>query len=138
MMTVQVPAGMVPGMMLQVAAPDGAPVQFQIPPGATPGTMLNIPVPIAAAPPVPDTFVKPQQSYPVAQPVVVGAAPQYGVAPQTVVMTTTTTTTQNNATPMRTESYCGPLSWFIGICFFWPIVFCPVDQRQVPMRQVQG
>lgn len=122
MMSVQVPAGMEQGMMLQVNAPDGTPVQFQIPPGAKPGTMLNIPLPTAE-------YVPPQQLYPIAQPVVASAAPR------AVVMTTTTTTTvQNGVQPMRTESYCGPLSWFVGICFFWPIVFCPIDQRQVPMR----
>ena len=137
MLSVQVPAGMEQGMMLQVNAPDGTPVQFQIPPGAKPGTMLNIPLPTAE-------YVPPQQLYPIAQPVVASAAPR------AVVMTTTTTTTVatgqgvahehdvSRATailqPMRTVSYCGPLSWFVGICFFWPIVFCPIDQRQVPMR----
>ena len=33
---------------------------------------------------------------------------------------------------MVTEKYCGPVSWCIG-CFICPlIVFCPVDERQVP------
>ena len=33
---------------------------------------------------------------------------------------------------MVTEKYCGPASWCIG-CFICPlIVFCPVDEHQVP------
>mgnify|MGYP003327718481 CR=1 FL=1 len=29
----------------------------------------------------------------------------------------------------RQMNYCGPITWLIGIFFFWCIVFCPVDTR---------
>ena len=29
----------------------------------------------------------------------------------------------------RQMNYCGPITWLIGIFFFWCIVCCPVDTR---------
>lgn len=31
------------------------------------------------------------------------------------------------------EKYCGPITWVIGLCLFWPVVCCPCDNRMVYM-----
>ena len=93
--------------------------------------------PMAAAQPIQPGMVKPQvvgyqqpvqQGYP--QPMVQQGYPQ----------TTTTVITMGGggqqpppgAPPggvWRQMNYCGPVTWLIGIFFFWCIVFCPVDTR---------
>jgi hypothetical protein len=33
----------------------------------------------------------------------------------------------------RTEKYCGPITWLIGIFLFPCVCCCPCDERQVPI-----
>jgi len=150
-MAVTVPQGMAPGMSMTVNV-KGQDLQLTIPDGMQPGMQFQFQVPaqpeaiqpvvaqpVVAQPvmaqpatamgqPMAQNYAQPMaQNYP--QPVQPAQVIlQQPPAQQVVVM---------QQQPMRTEQYCGVISFLIGCfvpCGCW-ICFCPVDERLVPADQ---
>ena len=85
MMQVQVPAGVLPGQMIQVQTPNG-PLQVQVPEGALPGGMINVQAPGGPAPVAPPAVTQPAVApRAVTQPAVAPpAVTQPAVAPRAI------------------------------------------------------
>ena len=131
-MAVTVPQGMAPGMTMTVNV-KGQDLQLTIPDGIQPGMQFQFQVPAKPEP------IQPVMAQPVmAQPVMGQTMAQnYAQPSQVIVQQPPQQVVVMQQQPMRTEQYCGVISWLIGCfvpCGCW-ICFCPIDERLVPADQ---